>query len=174
MRRRQCGFTLIEILVVLLIVSIMSGVVIANLPGMAQTSDFDSEVKRLNLLLELARDEALMQSSEIGFRPDRDNFGDLTGYSFFVYDELNQRWDSFEHGPLKARRLEDGIQLQLLVEGDTNTFSLDEEEENVPPVMLLSSGETTPFDLVVYREPDLSATLRADGYSRIEPVDDDR
>jgi general secretion pathway protein H len=174
MTRYQRGFTLIEILVVLLIVSVMSGIVIANLPGMAQSSDFDAEVKRLNVLLELAREEALMQSSEIGFRPDRDSFGDLTGYSFFIYDEINQRWDNFENGPLKARKLGDGIQLQLLIEGDANTFRLDEDDENVPPVMLLSSGETTPFDLVIYREPDLSATLRADGYSLIEPVEDER
>ena len=54
MKSRTTGFTLIEILVVLLIVSIMSGLVIANMPSMTRTADFETEVKRLQLVLELA------------------------------------------------------------------------------------------------------------------------
>lgn len=168
------GFTLVEILVVLLIVSIMSSVAIFNLPGMAQNSDFDTEVDRLEVLLELAREEALMQSSELGFRVDRDRFGAPTGYSFYVYDDLNQQWTGYDRAPFKPRQLEEDIRLSLQIEGDTDRFRLDaEESDNLPPVMLLSSGETTPFDLIIYREPDLSVTLRADGYTRIERITDE-
>ncbi len=170
--RSPRGFTLIEILVVLLIVSIMSGVVVVNLPNFADSSDFNEEVKRVNVLLELARDEALMQSSELGFQLDRDRSGQFTGYSFYIYDDLNQTWNGFDRAPFKSRTLDDGIRLQLLIEGE-NQFRLDDEEEDLPPVMLLSSGETTPFDLIIYREPDLSVTLRSDGYSAIQQVDDE-
>ncbi len=172
-RRHQQGFTLVEILVVLLIVSIMSSVAVISLPGFSQNSDFDTEVNRLEVLLELAREEALMQSSELGFRVDRNRTGLTTGYSFYIYDDLNQTWVSYDRAPFKPRQLEDDIRLALQIEGETDQFRLDDEaSDNLPPVMLLSSGETTPFELIIYREPDLSVTLKADGYTRIERVED--
>lgn len=173
LRRNTKGFTLIEILVVLLIVSVMAGVAVINLPSFTQSSDFDEEAKRLHVLLQLARDEALSQSSELGFRLDRDRTGQLTGYSFYIYDDLNQSWESFDRLPFKPRKLEDGIELQLIIEGDADRFRLDDEAEDLPPLMLLSSGETTPFELTIFREPDLSVTLRGDGYSQIERVEDE-
>lgn len=173
-RQHHTGFTLIEILVVLLIVSVMSSVAVINLPGFTQDSDFDTEVDRLEVLIELAREEALMQSSELGFRVDRNRTGLTTGYSFYLYDDLNQTWVSYDRAPFKPRQLEDDIRLSLQIEGDTDRFRLDDEEtDNLPPVMLLSSGETTPFELTIYREPDLSVTLKADGYTRIERVIDE-
>jgi type II secretory pathway pseudopilin PulG len=160
--------------VVLLIVSIMSSVAVVSLPGISQSSDFDTEVRRLEVLLELARDEALMQSSELGFRLDRDQFGYTSGYSFYIYDDLNQAWNRYDRAPFKPRQLADDIRLALQIEGETDRFRLDDEEtDNIPPVMLLSSGETTPFDLTIYREPDLTVTLRADGYTQIERVENE-
>lgn len=159
---------------VLLIVSIMSSVAVVSLPGVSQSNDFDTEVRRLEVLLELARDEALMQSSELGFRLERGQFGAATGYSFYIYDDLNQTWSRYDRAPFKPRQLADDIRLRLQIEGETERFRLDDEEEqNIPPVMLLSSGETTPFDLTIFREPDLSVTLRADGYTQIERVADE-
>ena len=69
-RAAATGFTLIEILVVLLIVSIMSGVVIANLPSLTRSADFDAEVKRLQIVMELAREEAL-SSTTMKTKPGR-------------------------------------------------------------------------------------------------------
>lgn len=175
---RSSGFTLIEILVVLMIVSIMSGIVIANMPSLTRSADFEAEVKRLQIVMELAREEALMQSNEFGFRVDRNSAGQLSAYSFYIYDDLNQSWVSYEASPLQPRELPEGIEMQLTVEGEA--FSLDgdsggdadgEESQGLPPVMLLSSGETTPFDLTIFQGRDLSVTLRSDGYTRIEKVD---
>lgn len=172
MKNPSTGFTLIEILVVLLIVSIMSGVVIANLPALTRTADFESEAKRLQLVLELAREEALMQSSEFGFRIDRNSDGDLGAYSFLIYDDLNQSWSDYTVPPLQSHELPEGIQMVLDVEGEG--FQLDDsEDEGLPPVMLLSSGETTPFDLTIFQGRELSVTLRADGYARVKPVEPD-
>lgn len=169
---RHAGFTLVEILVVLLIVSVMAGVTVISLPSINTSNDFEAEVKRLEVLLELARDEALMQSSELGFRIDRDRFGLPSGYSFYIYDDLNQVWTGYDRAPFKARRLEGDVRLSLQIEGDAERFRLDDEDENLPPVMLLSSGETTPFDLIISQADD-SVTLRADGYTRIERVTDE-
>ena len=172
MKSRTTGFTLIEILVVLLIVSIMSGLVIANMPSMTRTADFETEVKRLQLVLELAREEALMQSSEFGFRVNRKRASDAASYSFLIYDDLNQTWSDYAVPPLQSHDLPEDMALFLDVEGEG--FSLEEsDEEGLPPVMLLSSGETTPFDLTISLGRELAVTLRADGYTRISPVDPD-
>jgi general secretion pathway protein H len=167
---RSSGFTLIEILVVLMIVSIMSGVVIANMPSLTRTSGFEAEVKRLQILMELAREEALMQSNEFGFRLDRDGRGRFSGYSFYIYDDLNQSWTSYEVPPFHPRELPEGVELRLAVEGEGLRLDGD-DDDGLPPVMLLSSGETTPFDLTIFQGRDLSETLRSDGYTRIEKVD---
>jgi general secretion pathway protein H len=172
MNNRNSGFTLIEVLVVLLIVSIMSGVLIASLPGLTRSADFETEAKRLQLVLELAREEALMQSSEFGFRVQRNSAGDLAGYSFYIYDDLNQTWTDYAVPPLQRHDLPEGMKLILDVEGEG--FQLDDsDEEGLPPVMLLSSGETTPFDLTISEGQELFVTLRADGYTRIQSVDPD-
>ena len=164
------GFTLVEILVVLLIVSIMSGIVIANMPALTRSGDFEAEAKRLQVVMELAREEALMQSSEFGFRLDRGSTGAYSAYSFTIYDDEAQSWSVYDVPPLQHHELPEGIEMQLVIEGEG--FRVDEEEdEGLPPVMLLSSGETTPFDLTIFVGRDDSVTLTSDGYARIKKVD---
>ena len=80
------GFTLVEILVVLIIVSVMSGIVVTSLPSSFQNSDFDEESLRLKTVIELIREESLTRASEYGLKTDKDN------YSFFVYNEIEQNW----------------------------------------------------------------------------------
>ena len=77
------GFTLIEILVVVLIVSIMSGIAVTQLPGFVQRGDFDLESRRLKTLLDMAREEALVQATEYGFKPVKE------GYAFYQFDLAN-------------------------------------------------------------------------------------
>ena len=48
------GFTLIEILVVLFIVSVMTGIVVSSIPTLVVTDTFDTEMRRLKALMTLA------------------------------------------------------------------------------------------------------------------------
>ena len=113
-----------------------------------------------------------MQSSEFGFRVNRKRASDAASYSFLIYDDLNQTWSDYAVPPLQSHDLPEDMALFLDVEGEG--FSLEEsDEEGLPPVMLLSSGETTPFDLTISLGRELAVTLRADGYTRISPVDPD-
>ena len=162
----QLGFSLIEIMVVLFIVSIMSGIGIANLPRFAQTGDFDLESRRLRVLLDMAREESITQAVEFGFRPTE------AGYAFFTYSEVEQNWFEYEVRPFQKRNLPQDIALELNVE--ESEFSLaTENEEGIPPVLLLSSGETTPFTLTIFQGPELSKSLTSDGYSDLEWLEDD-
>ncbi len=162
------GFTLLEILVVLFIVSIMTGLTVINLPRFTQTGDFDSEVNRLKVVIEMLRDESLIRANEYGFRPHRDR------YDFYIYNELKQSWELLDQRPFASRELPDDISLSLRVEGG----DLEDDEQQAPPVLILSSGEITPFELEIRSRTDrnLSRILESDGYGDIfwQGQDDDR
>lgn len=164
--RRSAGFTLIEILVVLFIVSIMTGVVIARMPSFSRTGDLTTEEQRLKQLLEMASQDALLQANEFGFKPARD------GYQFYIYDDAEQRWHEMTESPYQARKLDDGIELEAKIEDNDLKLGGD-DAHNPPPILILSSGETTPFDLTLSM-PDkgVSRTLEADGFGDFNWQDD--
>ena len=160
------GFTLIELMIVLFIVSMMSGIGIANLPRFAQTGDFDQEARRIKLLLDLAREESLSQAVEFGFKPSRDS------YAFFIYNEFEQNWAEYQLAPFQKRSIPESMQLDLEIE--KSAFALDTKNKGgVPPLLLLSSGEITPFTLTLSQGRELSRSMRSDGYGDIVWLQED-
>ncbi len=162
----SAGFTLLEILIVLFIVAIMSGVVVANLPSFAQTDDFDTETRRLKTLLDLARLEAQVQTSEFGFKPGQ------RGYEFRLYDESQDKWLPVQARPFSPREL--GAEITLSVKIEDNSMKLGGETSTggAPPILILSSGEITPFELTLTTVGAVSRTLLADGYSELRWQDE--
>jgi general secretion pathway protein H len=73
---RSSGFTLIEILVVMLLISIIIGMV-----GLSfirdRSSDVREEAERLALLLQTAQQEATMQGQVLALRPTREGYAFL-------------------------------------------------------------------------------------------------
>ncbi|XOV88672.1 MAG: type II secretion system minor pseudopilin GspH [Pseudomonadota bacterium] len=164
---RQAAFTLIEILVVMFIVSVMTGLAITNLPGFVRSGDLDLESARLATLLEMAREEALQGAEEYGFRAEP------TGYAFLLFDDLTGEWQELQTRPFQPRQLSEGIRIRLRVEDNNlSLLALDENSddgaERDPPVLLLSSGETTPFELTLTEASgETERTLVADGFNRL-------
>ena len=151
------GFTLIEILVVLFIVSVMTGIVVSSIPALVVTDTFDTEMRRLKALMTLAHDEAVSASAELGFRTEG------SGYEFVRYDDEGQQWVTLDERPFRPRQLEEGQFLSLRIEDVPLTIGEDEP----PAVLILSSGEVTPFELRL--KDDLgSRILTADGYGGFE------
>ena len=164
------GFTLVEILVVLIIVSVMSGIVVTSLPSSFQNSDFDEESLRLKTVIELIREESLTRASEYGLKTDKDN------YSFFVYNEIEQNWTQLNTKPYAEHKLGYGILLKTTIE-DNELILADEEDEessvsNAPRILLLSSGEMTPFEIPIALGRDKTRTLVSDGYSELDWQDE--
>ncbi len=164
--RRLSGYTLVEILVVLLIVSIMSGLAVINLPAFTRSGDFDLESQRIKTLLDMAREESIVRAIEFGFKPTENT------YSFYIYDEMERKWFESDLSPFQPRSLPDDIKLELKVEGDPLPMPT-EGDDSVPPVLLLSSGETTPFTLNILQESTLELSLESDGYSDIKWLEDE-
>lgn len=74
------GFTLLEMLVVIVIAGIMLGLVSFNaIPGERQVLQNDAQ--RIALLLQLARDEAIVRDRQVAFEADSDH------YRFLVRDD---------------------------------------------------------------------------------------
>ena len=96
------GFTLIELLVVMVILGITLGIVsLSAIPGKKQGMLQDAQ--RIALLLQLARDEAIVRNRQIAFEAGAD------GYRFLIRND--KQWDlavqddllrerPFKHGPV--------------------------------------------------------------------------
>jgi general secretion pathway protein H len=89
------GFTLLELLVVLVIVGVMLGVVSFNaMPSSQQV--LENEARRIALLLQLARDEAIVRNSPVAFEADPER------YRFLL--RTNKTWAPLEKDDLLRER----------------------------------------------------------------------
>ena len=97
MRNCGAGFTLIEIMVVVVMIAVLSSIlVIAVMPGEAALAD--KEARRLAALLELASAEARVSGQGIAWSPERD------GYSFWQKSDDGD-WARFPDSSVYRRRL---------------------------------------------------------------------
>ncbi len=145
----QRGFTLIEIMVVVLIIGIMGAGTVMSI-GMAHGDrDMEKERDRILAVTDFIREQAALQNREFGIRCFRG------GYEFLVYDADTGLWRRVEDDRLTSvQRLPVGLSLELSVEGRRIILPTEEAEpdELAPQVMLYSSGELNLFELQLKRE----------------------
>ena len=145
--RAQRGFTLIELLVVMVIIGISLGLVSLNaLPSAHQS--LQAEAQRISLLLQLARDEAIVRNRLIAFEADTEH------YRFLVRNDV--RWDPVDNDDMLRERAFKSSPVTLTIDP-------------------LSAGAANPMRITFGREPvdkpfvltlaDSSGTvaIRADG-----------
>jgi len=150
--RHSAGFTLLELMVVLVLIGIITSFAVLSLRGDNISELMEQETRRLATLLELAGDEAVLRGEELAVNFTED------GYEFLVREE--GRWQASKDDELlKAYTLEADIELRLEVEGEPPELSDiaaqqdedsedDDEEDLTPQVYILSSGEMTPFTVI--------------------------
>ena len=80
---RRSGFSLIEILVVIVIIGIVSSVALLSLGLLGDDRELQTEARRLISLVEVAQDEAVMQGRELGLEFMAHS------YRFVEYDPLS-------------------------------------------------------------------------------------
>ena len=163
LRRYRGGFSFIELLVVVVIIAVFAGATILSVGTLGSDREIDREVFRLRTLLELLREEAVMQNRSYGVL-----FSE-TGYRFYIYDPQRLLWfEPIDDRFLRERLLQEPLSLGLRLEDRDITLDREFDSEALeapePQVVLLASGEMTPFEVAFYRELDggrilLSAAL---------------
>jgi general secretion pathway protein H len=148
-RLRHNGFTLIEVMVVLVIIGVLVSFAVLSLGDGGKRDRLLEEGKRLAALIELASDQAVLEGREWGVHVAAD------GYLFMFLKD--GKWQEATGDNLfRARQLEDGFSLELRMEDVAVTLTppgeeADEKEKAplAPQVFLMSSAERTPFEVVI-------------------------
>src|SRR5277367_1823632 len=150
---RNRGFTLVEILVVLVIIAIVISLAVLSISVTGRDSQLDEESRRIAGLIGLLHDRALLEGRDFGLRLEP------TAYEFVVYEPLRDRWLSLnQEQEFRRRSLPKGLSFQL--ELDSQVVVIKEVDrglsDNQPPpgpqVGLAASGEGTPFRLILVRQ----------------------
>jgi len=188
-RNRKSGFTLIEILVVLVIIGILLSVAMLSFGILRDDDNLDREARRLSTLIELVSDEATTQGRDFGLEFM------TAGYRFVEYDPLLDQWfEIIGDDYLAQRELDEGVEFELFLEEhkvllhteaqeterenkdeDRNRPARDLTDDYLPHVLIMSSGDITPFELRFVRFADRSElvlTLSLAGELEIQADDD--
>lgn len=159
------GFTLLELLVVVLIIGITLALVVPVLdPGGDRV--LEEEGRRLAALLRLATEEAVLEGREFAVELSPD------GYRFLRLE--SQGWQALSDSLLRPRQLPTGLQLEVFFEGQRFDFLRNEEQEIPPRLYILSSGELTPAEILLSderSERNVSIRVAINGLIRIEDQD---
>ncbi len=135
------GFTLLEVLVVLVIISVIVGFAVLSID--TGPEELRREGNRIASLLELASEEAVMNGRECRVILRRH------GYSF---EQLQEgKWQATADELFRPRRLPDDISFQLFLENQEVQLNDDDDPKTskTGALLILSSGEVTPFELTV-------------------------
>jgi general secretion pathway protein H len=138
---RHQGFTLIEVMVVLVLISIIVSFAVLSVD--TGPEELRREGSRLASLLELASEEAVMNGREYRLILTR------RGYSF---EQLREgEWLAVEDEILRPRELPAFMTLSFILENEPLPLpeSTGDDQKKPPVILLLSSGELPPFELTV-------------------------
>ena len=166
MRRttQQRGFTLIEILVVMVILGLLATVAVFSLGGSSQRRELEQQSRELFLVLQVASERAILDNSEIGVQV-REN-----QVRFLRYLPQEQDWEALNQRPFKSREWQDPMVVELETETDPPRMPTVEDQAERPDLVFFSSGETTPFRLSmrISENSDERYRIETDGLNPLE------
>jgi general secretion pathway protein H len=153
MRLARTGFTLVELMVVVVIIGLVAAGTLLSLGGSGRDSQLEQERDRLAALIEYVRERAALQTIEYGLRCEQG------GFRFVMYDSRKTQWleDPLDE-TLRRRTLPAGLELALAVEDHPIVLPRTAAPtmraatpDLTPQVMLYSSGDLTSFTLTLSR-----------------------
>ena len=181
-RRRRAGehgFTLIELMVVVLIIGLMAAGLMLSVSVTGRDNELEKESDRAFQLIKYAREKAELQTREFGlYLGDHD-------YQFLTFDPRKGLWRPVdEDDALRARRLPDGLKFHLIVEGREVVLKAPEEKDKSkktkeqlekealafqPHIMIFSNGDLTSFQITLERDdPVRSVTIASNDKGGID------
>jgi general secretion pathway protein H len=135
---------------VVAIIGLLVSAVTLSWDVLGNDREIEQETGRLRSVIDLLQEEALMQSRDYGVMFTQ------TGYRFYVYDYRELEW-VLPPGDrlLEQHSLPAQVSMALMLDGREVPLAPYFESQDVdnpePQVMLLSSGEVTPFAIEMAR-----------------------
>jgi general secretion pathway protein H len=173
---RNKGFTLVEILVVVVIMAIVISIAILAVGTTGRDTQLDEESRRIEGLVGLLHERALLEGRDFGLRIEP------TAYEFVVYDARRDRWMTLdqEH-EFRHRDLPKGVSFQLqldsqivVIKAVDRNLSTDQAPP-APQVAIAASGEGTPFRLTLLRDgTKAKASVDGDALGKLSHITSDQ
>lgn len=155
-------------MIVVIIIGIISAIATLSVGILGSDRELEHEARRLWAVIQQTKEEIELQGREVGLFIERD------GCFFMRYDKRAQTWREVKEDDLMAaRELPEGVTYRLWLDSrevilkthQENLAALDiqkaalsaaeqdaEKDPRVPQIALLSSGDTTPFELHIVRD----------------------
>jgi len=158
---KQRGFTLIEVMVVVVLIGLMASLVQFNFSGNKPADKLKHESARFAAIFEVAADYGMLNNIELGLIVKKNSYQFL-GYDGTRWTEIpEQDWQAnvtvpedivlsieLDDLPIEEPMLFDADTFKEKDEDDFTLLSKEEQEEKIiPQVYILSGGDLTPFSL---------------------------
>jgi general secretion pathway protein H len=172
---RSKGFTLVEILIVMLIITVVVSLTVLTVNSTGRDSQLDEESRRIEGLVGLLHERALLEGRDFGLRIEP------TAYEFVVYDSRRDRWLMLDQErEFRHRELPKGVSFQLQLDSQTVVIkavdrNLSSGEPPRPQVAIAASGDGTPFRLILLRDAtQAKAVVDGDALGKISREDSNK
>jgi len=172
------GYTLLEILVVLVIISIVAGMAVLTI-GHNDNKQLQAFTQELTQTLTLAEEQALLQPATLGLVVSSRSF------RFYEYrptkmgsDRVANTWEALQSLELGKHAIPSNIEVRVQIANQTLPVSPESSENNslkrAPALLISSNGTITPFKILIGKKneaPRYEIIGAADGSvkSRIYP-----
>lgn len=182
-RQLQRGFTLIEIMVVVIIVATVISIALLSVSVVGEDNELDKERRRLATLIEMVQDDALMQGREFGVELMR------SSYRFVEFDPLTRQWAEVPFDDLyRLRFLPEGVEFALYIDEkliplEEDPQVLDDESDSmtsaniqpyIPHLFVFASGESSVYEIRLRRPlTDHELVMRGDVLGQIRFGEED-
>lgn len=172
---RSRGFTLVEILVVVVIIAFVTSIAILAVGTTGRDAELDEETRRIEGLVGLLHERALLEGRDFGLRIEP------AAYEFVVYDPNRDRWLTLDQETeFRHRELPKGVSFQLQLDSQIvvikpidRTLSSDAAPPG-PQVAIAASGEGTPFRLTLMRQGTTAkASVDGDALGKLSHISSD-
>lgn len=138
------GYTLIEILIVLFIISIVTSVALLSI-SRSQNRQIESFANELTQLLSLAEEQAMLQPNVLGLSI-KDDALQFASYQAAT-DKKKSVWLPLANSLLSKHSVPNDVDVSIHVNGAK--VSDDEEKNPNPPIVISTNGDMTPFTIYI-------------------------
>ena len=173
---RSRGFTLVEILVVVVIMAIVISLAVLSMNSGGRDTQLDEETRRLEGLVGLLHERALLEGRDFGLRIEP------AAYEFVVYESRRDRWVPLnQEREFRHRTLPKGVSFELQLDAQVVVLKAVDRQLSTdaqtpaPQVAIAASGEGTPFRLTLQRDgSQVRASVSGDALGKLSHRNSDQ